>query len=80
MVHIRGLSQIKGHKKWIHVFIEQPDKPYSKSIVTTPGYLYLHEGSSRVTVALKNLTSRSVKLKPKTLVATISAVNKVPPL
>ena len=29
---------------------------------------------------MQNLTSKTVKLKPKTLVATISAANKAPPL
>ena len=76
MVHIQGLSEVKGHKKRVHLFVEQPDKPYSKSIVTTPSYLYLHAKSGRVTVALKNLTCRTVKLKPKTLVAIISAGKK----
>ena len=76
MVHIQGLSQVRGHKKRVHVFVYHPDKPYSKSRVTTPSYSYLHAGSNRVTVALQNLTSRTIKLTPKTIAATIIVAKK----
>ena len=57
-----------------------PKKYYSKTVVTIPGYSYLHQHSGRVSIWIWNVTSRHIGIKPKTTIAAISAANVVQPM
>ena len=59
---------------------DAPAKYYSKSVATVPGCNYLHKHSGRVNTGLRKLTSRTVVIKPQTIVVIISATNVVPPM
>ena len=48
-------------------------------MVTNPSYVCLKPGSSRLSVSLRNLTGRTVTIKPKTVVAKLAVANVVPP-
>ena len=56
-----------------------PEKWYSKSVTIVPWYSYLHQHTGRVSIGLRNLTSKTVVIKPRTTIATISVAAVVPP-
>ena len=49
-----------------------------KQVIPVNSYSVLHPGSPRVHVAIRNMTCKEIKLKPKTLIAKMSAANSVP--
>ena len=49
-----------------------------KEVVPVNSYLVLHPGSSRVQVAIRNMTCKELKLKLKISVAKMRAANSVP--
>ena len=77
--HVMTQSRVKGHRKRVNVITEPPDKNFIPAIVTNPGYAFLKPGSNRISVSVRNLTDRTVTLKPKTVVAKLAAANVVPP-
>ena len=56
---------------------EPPEHCYAHDVVTSPGYVCLKPGSSRVFVSLRNVTGRTVTIKP--VVAKLAVANVVPP-
>ena len=76
---IHGLSCVKGHDK-INFIKGAPQKYYSKSVTTVPGYSYLQKPSGRVIIRLRSITSITVVIKHQTTIATISAANAVLPM
>ena len=48
------------------------------TVVAVPSYAYLKPGSSRVNMSLRNLTSKSIVVKVKSIVAQLAAANAVP--
>ena len=72
-------SKVKNHRKRVNVITEPPEHSYAHNVVTNPSYVCLKPGSSRVSVSLRNLTGRTVTIKPKTVVAKLAAANVVPP-
>ena len=72
-------SKVKNHRKRVNVITEPPEHSYAHDVVTNPSYVCLKPGSSRVSVSLRNLTGRTVTIKPKTVVAKLAAANVVPP-
>ena len=75
---ISAQSTVRGHHKRVHVVTERVQKNPGPAVVSVNGYSVLHPGSSRVQVALRNLTAKAVTIRPKAIVATISAGNEVP--
>ena len=77
-VCLHGLSKVKGHDKCVNTITENPEKAYSKSVVTVLSYTCLKPGSAKVAISLQNLSSKVVTLMLKTVVAKIAAANVVP--
>ena len=50
------------------------------SAVIVSSYANLRPDSSKVNMSLRNLTSRSITVKAKLIVAQVAAVNVVPPM
>ena len=72
-------SKVKNHRKRNNVITEPPEHSCAHDVVTNPSYACLKTGSSRVSVSLRNLTGRTVTIKPETVVAKLAAANVVPP-
>ena len=76
--HVPGLTECTTHYKRVYVFTEASEKFQHGTVKPICTYSELKPGSSRVSIGLKNFSCRSVTLRPKTLVAKVSAANIVP--
>ena len=47
-------------------------------VVAVPSYCYLRPGSSKINTSLRNLNSRNITVKAKSIVAQLAAANVVP--
>ena len=72
-------SKFKNHRKRVNVITEPLEHSYAHDVVTHPNCACLKPGSSRVSVSLRNLTGKTVTIKPKTVVAKLAAANVVLP-
>lgn len=79
MVHCQTLGNVRGHRKRINIITKDPDKRFSGSIEVPSSYTHLKPGSRRVSVSLKNLSCKPVRLTAKTVIAKMAAANVVPP-
>ena len=68
---------MKGHDKRFNIIVEPKNNGYNPS-VAVPSYAYLKPGSSKVNMCLRNLTSKSIMVKAKSIVAQLAAANAVP--
>ena len=68
---------VKNHKKRINIILERLTNN-RKEVIPVNSYSVLCPGSSRVQVAIRNMTCKEIKLKPKTSIARMSAANSVP--
>ena len=62
----------------MRVITESTDKFDNEAIKTVTIYSTFKPGSSRVSIGLRNLSCKSVTVKPKTIVAEVAAANIVP--
>ena len=69
---------MKGNDKRVNIIVEQKNNGYNPSVVAVPIYAYLKPGSSKVNMSLRNLTSRSIMVKAKSIVTQLAAGNVVP--
>ena len=77
-VETMGISKVPNHEKCINIIIEpSPVERQGNQVYTVPDYDFLRAGSTPVGLALRNLSSRTGTLKRGTVVAHISAANKV---
>ena len=83
-IQVHGLTKVKGHDKRVIIVVEPKNNGYSPSVVAMPSYANLKPGSSNVNMNLRNLTSRSIMVKTKSMVkaksivAQVAATNIVP--
>ena len=70
---------MKGHYKRVSVATGYSDKNTNKNIATVRSYSFLKPSSYKVTVGIRNLTSKQVVLKAGTVIGKIEAANAVPP-
>ena len=77
-VQATGLTNCNTHFKWVRVITEPTDRFDNEAIKTVTIYSTLKPGSSRVSIGLRNLSCKSVTIKPKTIVAEVAAANIVP--
>ena len=75
-VHVPGLTGC--HFKRVHVMKEASEKFNHEVVKTICTYSMLKPGLSRVSIGLRNLSCKSVTIKPKTVVATGATANLVP--
>ena len=76
--HVLGLTKCNTHYKRVHVVTEASEKFQHGAVKPICTYLELNLGSSRVSIGLRNFSCRSVTLRPKMVVAKVSAANIVP--
>ena len=77
-VQATGITNCSTHFKRVRVITEPTDKFNNEAIKTVTIYSTLKPGSSRVSIGLRNLSCKSVTVKPKTIVAEVAAANIVP--
>ena len=75
--HVSAQCHVKNHRKRINVILEILMKN-GNEVVPVNSYSVLHPGSTRVQIAIRNMMSKELKLKLKTLIAKMSAANTVP--
>ena len=76
-INISGVTHVNAHNKRVNL-VTEPREDLDE--YTVPSYSYMRPGSKRVGVALLNLSNKPVVLKKGTIVATVKAGNKVPPM
>ena len=62
----------------MRVITEPTDRFDNEAVRTVTIYSTLKPGSSRVSIGLRNLSCKSITIKPKTVVAKVAAANIVP--
>ena len=77
-VQTTGIMNCSSHFTRVRVITERTEKFDNESIKTVAIYSTLKPGSSRVSIGLRNLSCKSVTIKPKTIVAEVAAANVVP--
>ena len=63
-----GIMEVKDDDKRVNIIVEPKNNGYDPSVVAVPRYTYLKPGSSRVNMSLRNLTSRGITVKVKSIV------------
>ena len=76
-VQIYGIAHVNAHSKRVNI-VTEPREDLDE--YTVPSYSYMRPGSKRAGVALLNLSNKLVVLKKGTIVATVKAGNKIPPM
>ena len=72
----RGLTEVTGHQKCVHILVEP--SPNCTSIFVPGNTSELIPGGSGVAVVLQNISGRDVILEVHTQVGTVTAANIVP--
>ena len=75
---VKGLTKVKDHDKMVNLIVEPIDNGFSSSVVPIPSYTILKPGSSKVDMNIRNLTSRKIKVKAKSIIAKVATANVVP--
>ena len=75
---VHGITKVKDHDKRVNIILEPNNNGYNPSVVTAPSYAYLKPRSSKVNMSLRNLSSRSITVKVKSIVTQLAVVNLVP--
>ena len=76
-VTISGVTKVNVHSRRVNIVTEPREDIVE---YTVPSYSYMRPGSKRAEVALLNLSNRPVILRKGTIVGTVKAGNKVPPM
>ena len=79
-IQVHGTMKVKGHDKRVNLIVEPKNNGCIPSVVAVPSYANLRPGSSKVNMSLRNLTSRSITVKAKSIVDQVAAANVVPPM
>ena len=79
-IQVHGIMKVKGHDKRFDLVVEPKNNGCNTSIVAVPSYANLKPGSSKVNMSLRNLTSKSITVKAKSIVAQVATDNVVPPM
>ena len=77
MVTILGVTHVNAHSKRVNI-VTEPREGIDE--YTVPSYSYMRPGSKQAEVALLNLSNRPIILKKGTIMGTVKAGNKVPPM
>ena len=77
-VQATGIMNCSTHFKRVRVITKPADRFDNEAIRTVAIYSTLKPGSSRVSIGLRNLSCKSVTVKPKTIVLEVAAANVVP--
>ena len=77
-IHVHGITKVKGHDKRVNITVEPKNNGYNFLVVAVPSYTCLKPGSSKTDMSLRNLTSKSIMIRAKSIVAQLVAANAVP--
>ena len=78
---VHGHTKLKSHGVKLNLIAEPfKDSQLPSSIQCTPSYCNLEPGSNRVTVGLRNISSRKITVPSRTIVCQIQLANMVPPI
>ena len=77
-IHVHGITKVKDHDKRDNILVEPRNNGFNPSVVTVPSYTCLKPGSSKINMGLRNLTSKSIMIKAKSVVVKLAAANAVP--
>ena len=77
---VHGIRNVKGQDKRVNLIVEPKNNRCNPSVVVVPSYANLRPGSSKDNVSLRNLTSRNITVKAKSIIAQVAAANVLPPL
>ena len=72
------MTKVKGYNKKINLIVEPMKNRPNTSTVAVPSYTILKPGSIKVNMNIRNLTSRKITVKAKSIVARVAAANIVP--
>ena len=75
---VPGITECTAHFKRVHMIMEASEKFKHEAVKPICTYSKLRPGSSRVSIGLRNLSCKSVTLRPRMVVAKVSAANIVP--
>ena len=79
-IKVHGITKVKGHHKRVNFVVEPKKNVCNPSVVVVPSYANVRPGSSKVNMSLRNLTSRNITMKPKSIVVQVATANVVPPM
>ena len=71
------MTRVKGHNKKVNIIVEPTNNRPNSSVVAVPSHTTLKPGFSKVNMNIKNLTSRKIMVKPKSIIA---RANVIPPI
>ena len=69
---------MEDHDKRVNIIVEPKNNGYNPSLVDVPSYACLKPGSSKINMSLMKLTSKSIMIKAKSIVAQLVAAIAVP--
>ena len=72
--------KVKGHDKRVNLMVDPKSNVCNPSVVVVPSYANLRPGSSKVNLSLKNLISRDITVKEKSIVAQGATGNVITPM
>ena len=75
-ITISGMTNVTAHTKCVNIVTE----PGENNNYTVPCFSHMRPSSKRASIALQNLTSKSIELKKGTVVAQVQAANAIPPM
>ena len=79
-IQVHGMMNVKGYNKRVNLIVEPKSNVCNSVGVAVPSYANLRPGSSKVNMSLRNLTSRTLTVKVKLIVAQVTTANVVPPI
>ena len=78
---VHGHTKLKSHGVRLNLIAEPfKDSQLPSSIQCTPTYCNLEPGCNRVTVGLRNISSRKITVPSRTIVCQVQLANMVPPI
>ena len=78
---VHGHTKLKSHGVRLNLIAEPfKDSQLLSNIQCTPTYCNLEPGSKRVTVGLRNISTRKITVPSRTIVCQIQLSNMVPPI
>ena len=63
------MTKVKGHNKKVNLILEPMKNRPNPSAVVVPSYTVLKPGSGKVNMNVRNLNSREISVKAKSIVA-----------
>ena len=76
--HVSGLSKVKGYYKRVHTITEPFSQLLSKYVSMATAFVTMDANLGRVSIALRNILARAVKIMAGTKIVRVGAANLIP--